>query len=100
MMTNSTAVKETAEVNSIKIERHDDKIASSIGYYGDMDGMVILIFPKEIAKKACQLLIGEDTDDMELILDTLGELVNIVGGKVKSLLYDHKINVNITLPTT
>lgn len=100
MMTNSTAVKETAEVHSIKIDNHDDKIASSIGYYGDMDGMVILIFPKEIAKKACQLLIGEDTDDMELILDTLGELVNIVGGKVKSLLNDHKINVNITLPRT
>ena len=36
-----------------------DKIASSIGFYGDIDGMVILIFPKDIAKKACELLIGE-----------------------------------------
>jgi len=100
MMTNSTAVKESAQVNPIKIEDHTDKIASSIGFYGDMDGMVVLIFPKDIAKKACQLLIGEETDDLELILDTLAELVNIVGGKVKSLLNDHKVSVNITLPRT
>ena len=100
MMTNSNAVKEAVEIHAIEVKEHENKIASSIGYYGDMDGMVILIFPKDIAKKACQLLIGEETDDMEMILDTLGELVNIVGGKVKTLLSDHKINVNITLPRT
>ena len=100
MMTNSTAIKETAEIHAIKVTDHKDKIASSIGFYGDMDGMVILIFPKDIAKKACQLLIGEETEDLELILDTLAELVNIVGGKVKTLLSGHKINVNITLPRT
>ena len=100
MMTNATAVKEAAQVNEIKIEDKEDKIASSIGFYGDIDGMVMLIFPKDIAKKACQLLIGEETDDMELILDTLAELVNIVGGKVKTLLSDQNINVDITLPRT
>ena len=100
MMTNSNAVKEAAEIHAIKVEDHTDKIASSIGFYGDMDGMVMLIFPKDIAKKACQLLIGEETDDVELILDTLAELVNIVGGKVKTLLADQKIHVNITLPRT
>ena len=100
MMTNSKAVKEAAEVHAIKVEDNDNNIASSIGFYGDMDGMVILIFPKDIAKKACQLLIGEETDDVELVLDTLAELVNIVGGKVKTLLAEHKVNVNITLPRT
>lgn len=100
MMTNSTAVKESAEIQAIKVEDYTDKIASSIGFYGDMDGMIMLIFPKDIAKKACQLLIGEETDDLELILDTLGELVNIVGGKMKTLLADQKININITLPRT
>ncbi len=100
MMTNSSAVKEAVEIHQIEIAQTEDKIASSIGYYGDIDGMVILIFPTDIAKKACQLLIGEETDDMEMILDTLGELVNIVGGKVKTLLADHKVDVNITLPRT
>ena len=100
MMTNSKAVKEAVEVNKIEINEQEGRIASSIGFYGDIDGMVILVFPSQIAKKACELLIGESTDDTELILDTLAELVNIVGGKIKSLLFDHTINVNITLPRT
>lgn len=100
MMTNSKAIKEAAEVHQITIENKTDKIASSIGFYGDIDGMVILVFPKAIAKKACELLIGEDTEDTELILDTLAELVNIVGGKIKTLLADSHISVDITLPRT
>ncbi|QOY52530.1 chemotaxis protein CheX [Candidatus Sulfurimonas baltica] len=100
MMTNSKAIKNSADIQKISIVDKDDKLASSIGYYGDMDGMVVLVFPKAIAKKACELLIGEDTDDLELILDTLAELVNIVGGKIKTLLSDEDIRVNITLPRT
>ncbi|MEA2099382.1 MAG: chemotaxis protein CheX [Campylobacterota bacterium] len=100
MMTNSKAVKDAAKIDKIVINDTTDKIASSIGFYGDIDGMVILVFPKEIAKKACQLLIGEKTDDIEQILDTLAELVNIVGGKIKTLLSENHFNVNITLPRT
>ncbi|MEA1983963.1 MAG: chemotaxis protein CheX [Campylobacterota bacterium] len=100
MMTNSKAVKEAAKIDKIEFTKTDGMIASSIGFYGDMDGMVILVFPVEIAKKSCELLIGETTDDMEMVLDTLAELVNIVGGKVKTLLLDEHISVNITLPRT
>ncbi|MEO1953742.1 MAG: chemotaxis protein CheX, partial [Campylobacterales bacterium] len=100
MMTNAEAKKESASIYTIKIQEVEDKIASSIGFYGDIDGMVILVFPKNIAKKACELLIGEETDDKELIMDALGEFVNIIGGKIKSLLEDNDIRVKITLPRT
>ena len=100
MMTNSEAKKEAVKVDKLTIDEKEGKIASSIGFYGDIDGMIILVFPVEIAKKACELLIGEETDDNELILDTLAELVNIVGGKVKTLLGDEDISVDITLPRT
>jgi len=101
MMTNSQAVKDAVKVNAITISGDlEKKIASSIGFYGDIDGMVLLVFPIDIAKKACELLIGEATEDIEMILDTLAELVNIVGGKIKSLLFEQGINVNITLPRT
>ena len=100
MMTNSKAEKEAVKMNQIEITDREDKIASSIGFYGDIDGMVILVFPEGIAKTACELLIGEKTDDKELILDTLAELVNIVGGKLKTLLSDEGISVDITLPRT
>ena len=100
MMTNSKAIKEAVEINSIDVKNKTDKLASSIGFYGDMDGMIILVFPKGIAKKACELLIGEETNDDAMILDSLSELVNIIGGKLKTLLADENISVNITLPRT
>jgi len=100
MMTNAKAVKEDVKIHTIEIKSKGENIASSIGFYGDMDGMVILVFPLAIAKKACELLIGDNTDDKEMILDTLAELVNIVGGKVKTLLGDEGISVNITLRRT
>ena len=100
MMTNAKAVKENANIKMLKIELSNELLASSIGFYGDMDGMIVLIFPKNIAKKACELLIGEETNDEELILDSLAELVNIVGGKLKTILSEHKISINITLPRT
>ncbi|QOP41794.1 chemotaxis protein CheX [Sulfurimonas marina] len=100
MMTNAQAVKKNAKVDKIIIKEKQGKVASSIGFYGDIDGMVILVFPLSIAQKACELLIGEETHDKELILDTLAELVNIVGGKIKTLLADENISVDITLPRT
>lgn len=98
MMTNAKAAKESANITTLTLHDKENQIASSIGYYGDMDGMVVLVFPKEIAKEACELLIGEETNDEDLILDTLSELVNILGGKIKTILADHDIKVSITLP--
>jgi CheY-specific phosphatase CheX len=100
MMTNSKAVKDTVVMQSLVSENAQKSYASSIGFYGDMDGMLVLVFPKDIAKKSCELLLGESTDDEEEILDALAEFVNIIGGRVKTLLSEQKISVDITLPRT
>lgn len=100
MMTGSKAVKEAVEVSPLTLTEKSDRIAASIGFYGDIDGMVILLFPKGIARKACELLIGEATEDEEEILDAIAEFVNIIGGKVKSILAEKRIAVDITLPRT
>lgn len=100
MMTNAKATKKSAELTLLKVGDKKDKLASSIGYYGDMDGMVVLVFPREIAKKASKLLIGEESDEIEVLLDILAELVNIAGGKIKTLLSNENISVSITLPRT
>ncbi len=100
MMTNAKAKKESAAVQSLDILEKQNKLASSIGFYGDLDGIIVLVFSKVIAKKACELLIGESTDNEDEILDALAEFVNIIGGRVKSLLGDKSIRVDITLPRT
>ncbi|MDD5716476.1 MAG: chemotaxis protein CheX [Sulfuricurvum sp.] len=100
MMTNAQATKESMNVQTLEIKNSENQFASSIGFYGDIDGMIILIFPKDIAKKACELLIGETTEDEEAILDSLAEFVNIIGGRAKALLAEKKHRVDITLPRT
>ena len=100
MMTNAKAVKESAQMQVLSVDNKESKLASSIGFYGDIDGMIILVFPKEVAKKSCSLLLGEDTDDTAEILDALAEFVNIIGGRTKTLMSEKKITVDITLPRT
>lgn len=100
MMTNAKAVKESMNIQILDIKNPKNQYASSIGFYGDLDGMIVLIFPKEVAKAACELLIGEATDNEEAILDSLAEFVNIIGGRAKALLSEKKNRVDITLPRT
>ena len=100
MMTNAKALKENAEIEKIKLPQKENLVASSIGFYGDIDGIIVLIFPLNIAKKSCELLIAEETEDIDMILDSLGELVNIVGGKLKTVLSEENVAINITLPRT
>jgi CheY-specific phosphatase CheX len=100
MMTNATATKTSVNIQSLSIENSHEQMASSIGFYGDLDGLIILVFPKTIAKKACELLIGSNDAHDEDILDSLAEFVNIIGGRAKVLLSEHKLRLDITLPRT
>ena len=100
MMTNAKAVKNGVNIQNLEVQNISGQFASSIGFYGDVDGMIILIFPKTIAKKTCELLLGENVEDEESILDSLAEFVNIIGGRAKVLLGEKKQRVDITLPRT
>jgi CheY-specific phosphatase CheX/anti-anti-sigma regulatory factor len=100
MMTNTTAIKQNVQMCTLEVNDKTNLIASSIGFYGQMDGMIILLFPVKIAKTACELLLGEKTDDMEILLDALAEFANIIAGKVKTKLQDSGYIVDITLPRT
>jgi len=100
MMTNTKAQKQEVKVETLNLSTTKGKLASSIGFYGNLDGLVILVFPLSIAKRACQLLLGEETEEMEDILDTLAEFVNIIAGRVKALLSEQDVSVDITLPRT
>ncbi len=97
MMTNMMAIKESMNIQPFKASGKD-LMASSIAFYGDIDGMVTLVMPKKLVVKACVLLLGEESDDDEILGDALSELVNIVAGKSKTMLQEAGVNINITLP--
>ncbi len=100
MMTGTKAIKQSMAMQTLNISNKKTKFASSIGIYGAIEGIIILIFPIDVARKNCELLLGEKTDNNLEILDTLAEFVNIIGGRIKTLLNEHNVSVNITLPRT
>ncbi|MCF6201695.1 MAG: chemotaxis protein CheX, partial [Hydrogenimonas sp.] len=97
MMTNMIAVKDDMKIQEFAA-KGEDLMASSVAFYGDIEGMVTLVMPKKLVKKSCMLLIGEESEDDEILADALSELVNIVAGKSKTALQDVGVNINITLP--
>lgn len=100
IMSQIEAKKDSVNMGTVSIDTEDELYSSSIGFYGDMDGIITLVFRKDLVKKACALLLGgfENTD--EDIIDALGEFVNIIGGKIKSLLAENGVRIHITLPRT
>jgi len=101
MMTGLTAKKHSPiKIKDLTVDDIDDKLASSIGFYGDIEGIIILVFPTKIAKKSCSIMVGEDIESINEVLDTLAEFVNVIAGRVKYHLSEQDINVSITLPRT
>jgi CheY-specific phosphatase CheX len=93
------AKKKSAEVQDLKVEDNDGLLCTSIGFYGDIEGVLVLVLEKSIAQKACKILLEEDSDEHDLI-DALAEFIHIIGGKIVSLLRKRSIKIEVTMPRT
>ena len=84
ILTNTQAVKKLLNIQALDIDKELDKknlIATSIGFFGDIEGMIILVVTKNIATKATELFTGESVQNEEDLSDSMEEFVNIIGGK-------------------
>jgi len=64
----------------------DDSYLASIGIMGAWGGHVLLELPLAGAELAAKRMLGIETVTMLEVVDALGELSNMVGGNIKSLL--------------
>lgn len=78
----------------------DGVIIAIISLVGDVDWSVLLGLPRQtavaVAAKFAGFEIPFDSEDMG---DAIGELSNILGGRVKSLLDHRGVRTNISLPS-
>jgi len=101
MMLGVSAVKMgRIKIKNLEVVDGNKKLASSIGFYGDLEGIIILVFPFSLAKKSCSMMIGEEIETLGEVLDSLAEFVNVIAGRVKSHLAEQDIGISITLPRT
>ena len=66
----------------------EDILAACVHISGEWQGVVALDCPQELAKKAASIMfqMSEDEVTSDLVQDALGELTNMTGGNLKSLL--------------
>lgn len=98
LLTGIKATKEQPAIREVNIDLDNTKyIASSIGFYGDVDGLLVLIFADSLTKKVSEILLGEVVKDEELN-DIVSEFANIIVGNVKSEFQKVEIEIDLTLP--
>jgi CheY-specific phosphatase CheX len=101
VLTGEKAIKQSVKHSALECSSFGDEyFGASVGFYGGLDGVIALMFHKKTAKKACSVLIGMDDVDDETACDMLGEFVNIIMGKAKTLLLRQGYNIKISLPKT
>ncbi len=87
---------QTPEVNTHFHPRYE--VSGVIGLSGKMVGTLVLSVEKEVALAAAEVLTQQKYEQLtEDVIDTMGEITNIVGGGAKAELAEYALN--LSLPT-
>jgi len=98
LMTGITARKEKPELTKMELDVTNSYVASSLGFYGDIDGMVVLIFSENLTKNISKILLGVEPETKEELHDIVAEFANIIVGNTKTEFAKHDVEINMTLP--
>jgi len=99
LMTGIEAKKEKPSISELTFDYENNSyIASSVGFYGDLDGMLVLVFSENLTKKVAKILLGEEISDKNELNDVVGEFANIIVGNVKAEISKQDKKIDLTLP--
>ncbi|MGP1484599.1 MAG: STAS domain-containing protein [Campylobacter sp.] len=101
------AVDTIYSISNIKIERgsvniknfdlkRQDGVNASIAFYGDFEMKITLSLQRQIAQKACLILIKNDENIT--LEQAYANLILIIANKIVSWFESKKININMTMP--
>ena len=89
--------------HAVKVFNKDisfDIVASVMSFSGDVKGKFVLVFPKTLALKTIESMLGEkiEESDFDALQDGVGEFCNIITGGAKTSLSNKDISVIFDLP--
>jgi chemotaxis protein CheX len=85
----------------IKSEPLIESISGVIGLAGTHKGVLAIHIPNKVAMAITSSFLGMDVDEInEDVEDAVGELANMLGGNVKSILSENGRDINLSLPST
>jgi chemotaxis protein CheX len=92
----------TPEPASPLAEESEGKIAGSVGFIGQINGVIYLYAGMSFAKTITGGMLGlseAEVDGGDMVNDAIGELTNMVVGQVKSRLCDQGNSCVLTIPS-
>ncbi len=96
MMDISTAGEPMGELGPLK-----DTITGMVGLAGVHKGLVAVHFPYDVALAITSSFLGMEVSELnEDVQDAVGEIANMLGGNVKTLLSDRGKDIELSLPST
>jgi len=90
-------------LDEAKTEIHPlvDSISGVIGLAGTHKGVLAIHLPHHVAIAITGSFLGMDVEEMNSdVEDAVGELANMLGGNVKSILSEKGRDIDLSLPTT
>lgn len=76
-------------------------ITGMVGLAGTHKGILAVHFPKQIALDVTSSFLGMDVEEMnEDVQDAIGEIANMLGGNLKTILSDRGKDIQLSLPST
>lgn len=92
--------KETPEVKNPFIFNKDEDmmwdLSAVIGIAGETKGVIAISFPKKMITELTKVLVGYDIEDIdEDVIDSTGEVVNIIAGNAKKGLEQFRLVISL-----
>jgi len=79
----------------------ENTISGVIGLAGTHKGVLAIHFPHKVACAITTSFLGMDVEEInEDVEDAIGEIANMLGGNVKSILSENGRDIDLSLPST
>lgn len=92
---------EEGEIVENKKVEMDSNLTSMIGLGGDLQGMLAVHCPAEVAKAITGAFLGMEVEKLdEDVKDAIGEIANMVAGNLKVSCGEKDIHVELAIPAT
>ncbi len=101
---NAIHANATEDHNLKSLAINGSQVVGSVGFIGDINGLIYLYFSLEFAQEASASLLGMTTQEIvesgdEVINDAIGELTNMTVGAFKNQLCDQGYPCRLTIPS-
>lgn len=90
----------SGETLTDKVYHFKDSISGMLGFSGDVQGMLTIHCPQQVAFDISGQLLGIEVDRVdEDVKDTIGEMTNMILGGIKDAFLERGTDISLAIPT-